>query len=94
MNRQFQASVGSTISSEKTTTYTNSQGTTHQVSVGAKIGGEIFESSVEYSFAYNKQFSEAVSKSTGTSQTDTKTTGVIFSQKVTAGFLYNGKILS
>jgi hypothetical protein len=47
-----------------------------------------------YSFSYNKEFSEAVASSTGTSNTDTKSRGVTLRQTVTPGFQYNGKFMS
>jgi hypothetical protein len=44
-----------------------------------------------FTVGYNKEFPEAVSSSTGTSNTDTKSKGVAFQQQVTPGFQYNGK---
>lgn len=90
MSVDFQASVASSISSEKTTTYTNSEGTTHEATVGWMYAGP----TATYTFSYNKEFSEAVASSTGTSNTETKSRGVAFRWQVTAGFEYNGKTLS
>ncbi|KAF2869664.1 hypothetical protein BDV95DRAFT_497356 [Massariosphaeria phaeospora] len=83
----FSASVASGVSAEKTTTYTNSVGRTHEVSAGWMYAGPM----ATYTFAYSKEFSEALASSTGTSNTETKSKGIAFRQQVTPGFQYNGK---
>ena len=89
MSVSFEATVSSSVSSEKSTTYTNSQGQSYEVMAGWMLSGP----TATFTFGYNKEFSEAVSSSTGTTQTDAKSKGISFRQQVTPGFQYNGKSL-
>ena len=87
MSVSFEASVASSVSREKTTTYTNSEGITHEATVGWMYAGP----TATYTFSHSKEFSEVVASSTGASNTDAKSRGVSFRQQVTPGFQYNGK---
>ncbi|EAT85242.1 hypothetical protein SNOG_07776 [Parastagonospora nodorum SN15] len=87
MSVEFEASVASSVSSEKSTTYTNSEGMSFEAMAGWMLSGP----TATFSVGYNKEFSEAVSSSTGNTNTDTKSKGISFRQQVTPGFQYNGK---
>jgi len=87
MSREYEVSVAASVSSEKSTTYTNSQG----FSVEAMAGWMMAGPTATVSIGYNKEFSEAVSSSTGTTNTDTKSQGISFRQQLTRGYQYNGR---
>lgn len=85
--QDLSVSVASGISSEKSTTITNSKGESQNVNVGFQWLGP----TAMYDHGWTKDFSEAIATSTGSSTTDTKSTGVSFSQHLTIGYEYNGK---
>ncbi|KAF2266885.1 hypothetical protein CC78DRAFT_594689 [Lojkania enalia] len=86
MTMDFTITTSSSVSSEKSTTFTNSEGFSVDVTVGWMYAGPTATTTI----GYNKEFSEALSSSTGLSQTDTNSTSVSWRQQVMPGATYNG----
>lgn len=89
LTHDFSVSVASSISSEESTTFTNSEGETQNINTGFQWIGP----TVTYDHGWTKDFSEAVATSTGTSTSNTKSKSVSFTQQLTIGYEYNGKAL-
>lgn len=83
---EFGTSVSSTVTSESSTTFTNSEGHSVDVSVGWMYVGP----TASITLGYSEEFSKAVSSSTGTSQTDTQSSSVTVRQQAKPGATYNG----
>lgn len=89
MSVDFSTTVATTVSSEKSTTFTNSEG----FSIDVTLGWMYIGPTATTTLGYNKEFSEAISSSMGNAQTNTKSKSVSWRQQVLPGATYNGIVV-